>query len=97
MTDEIIIPKEEKPKVGKKFKDYYQDPEYRKKHREYILQKVECDLCHVMVMRANMGHHRATMKHKRKDAERKQSLPNEEQLKKAVELTLKILQENKTK
>ena len=49
-------------KIRKTFKDYYEDPEYRQKHLEYIGQKIDC-ACGAIVSRSNMGHHRHSKKH----------------------------------
>lgn len=48
----------------KKFKDYYQDPSYKKKHNDYMMQKIDCE-CGCKVMRANMTRHKQTEKHNR--------------------------------
>ncbi len=46
----------------KTFKDYYQDPEYKAKHKKYLLTKVPCLNCNCMVTRCNMSHHKKTPK-----------------------------------
>lgn len=46
----------------KTFKFYYDQPEYRERHKEYILTKVECG-CGTITARCNMSHHRKTKKH----------------------------------
>lgn len=48
--------------VEKKNKSTYDDPEFKKKHKEYILTKVECP-CGTTTARCNMSHHRKTKKH----------------------------------
>jgi hypothetical protein len=46
----------------KSFKEYYQDPEFRENHKKYIMTKVRCP-CGTWTARANMSHHRHTLKH----------------------------------
>lgn len=53
-------PKEYKKKI---FKDYYQDPIYRQKHLSYIMTKVACPGCNLVVMRCNMSKHRKSLRH----------------------------------
>ena len=48
----------------KTFKEYYQDPEFREKHRNYMATKVACD-CGAVTARNNMHRHKQTNKHKR--------------------------------
>jgi len=52
------------------FKSYYDNPEYRKKHKEYILTKVQCG-CGTITARCNMSHHRKTKKHQKWEQENK--------------------------
>lgn len=47
---------------GKKFKDYYQDPEYRKKHLETLKEKVTCE-CGEQVGKGYLKVHQKTDKH----------------------------------
>lgn len=49
-------------KKYKTFTDYYKDPEYKKKHKEYMSQKVECKYCKKIVTRSNMTNHLRTLK-----------------------------------
>lgn len=45
-------------KQHKKFKDYYQeDPEYRRRHLDKLMEKVECPKCGVSIGRCNMTRH----------------------------------------
>ena len=46
----------------KTFKDYYDDPKYRKKHLDYMKQKIQCE-CDVITRRCNMSKHRKTAAH----------------------------------
>ena len=47
-----------------KFKElYHSNPEYKKKHLDYVKKKVYCHECGVFVSRCNLGHHKATKKH----------------------------------
>jgi hypothetical protein len=62
---EDIIEKKDDMKVTRTFKDYYADPEYKKRHLAYVLEKVECNICNTMVARCNMSKHKNSMRHKR--------------------------------
>jgi hypothetical protein len=42
---------------------YHEDPEYRRKHLEYISEKITCE-CGITTTRGNLSHHRGTNKHK---------------------------------
>lgn len=73
--------------VHKTFNDYYSEPNYRRKHLDYVLTKVECKACKTMVARCNMTKHKKTMKHKRN-----QDLVDEKALKNGIdEVKLKEL------
>ncbi len=48
--------------LKKTFKDYYKNPEFKAKHKKYLLTKVACLNCHCMVSRCNMSHHKKTTK-----------------------------------
>jgi hypothetical protein len=50
--------------MGKTFKDYYQDEEYRKKHLEYMKTPILC-ACGCAVPRCQMTVHKKTDKHKK--------------------------------
>lgn len=50
-------------KRRKTFKDYYSDPEYKQRHKEYLMQKVQCE-CGCTYLRSNSSHHKQTQKHK---------------------------------
>lgn len=45
-------------------KTYYNDPAFRNKIKEYQNEKVKCK-CGVQVSRANLSHHKQTLKHKK--------------------------------
>lgn len=51
-------------KQKKRFVDYYQDEEFKKRHKEYLKTKVECE-CGAIVMRANLTRHKYTPKHQK--------------------------------
>jgi hypothetical protein len=51
---------ENKPKS---FKEYYQNPEFKKKHLEYIMSKVQCTDCGAMCSRCNLTKHKKSVKH----------------------------------
>jgi len=46
----------------KNFKEYYQDPEFRKKLLEYKNTRITCE-CGSETTKANMSHHKQTAKH----------------------------------
>ena len=50
-------------KKYKTFREYYADPEYRKKHLEYITQTVECPNCDLSCQRVAMARHRQSKRH----------------------------------
>jgi len=53
----------EKPKKEyKTFKQYYEDPEFKKRHREKAAEKIQCE-CGILVSRCNMSKHIKTDKH----------------------------------
>jgi hypothetical protein len=45
-----------------KFKELYQDPEFKQRHKNYILQKVPC-ICGASIARCNASHHKASVRH----------------------------------
>lgn len=49
---------------GKTFKDYYQDPEFRARHKAYMTTKIKCE-CGCLRTRNNMTRHKETEKHKK--------------------------------
>jgi len=54
---------EAKPKG---FKDYYQDPDFKKKHLEYIMTKVNCPECNHSYSRCNLAKHKQSKKHQKR-------------------------------
>ena len=54
--------KNKEKKQYKKFSEYYQDPEFKKKHKEYMAEHVEC-ACGAKTARNNMPRHQKTQKH----------------------------------
>ena len=48
----------------KTFKDYYQDPEFKKRHLAYIKEKVICE-CGTKISKHNKYRHLNSEKHKR--------------------------------
>lgn len=48
---------------SKTFKDYYQNADYKKKHLEYVMTKVECKDCGSMISRCNLTKHKKSVKH----------------------------------
>ena len=63
MTEEIADMSDKK--LTKTFKEYYEDPSYRARHKAYILAKVNCPACDVPVARCNMTKHKRTKKHEK--------------------------------
>jgi hypothetical protein len=51
---------EEKKKNIMKFKDYYQNNEFKEKHKAYMLSKVPCEICGYITARCNMTRHRSS-------------------------------------
>ena len=56
---------EENKKQSKQFKEYYSDPEFKKKHLKYIKEKVECS-CGKQISRSNMSTHVKTKLHQKR-------------------------------
>lgn len=52
----------EENKIKKSFKDYYKNEDYKKKHLEYIKEKITCD-CGCQVTRVGMCKHKRNEKH----------------------------------
>ena len=55
----------EEKKKYKKFRDYYADPEFKRKHLDYCMQQVECEACNRSYARSNMTKHIKSKKHQR--------------------------------
>ena len=55
------IPKDKK---YKSFKEYYTNPEFKKKHLEYINARVKCE-CGASIVRCGLARHKRTITHKR--------------------------------
>jgi len=55
----------DKKKTYKTFKEYYANPEFRKRHTEYINQTVHCDACNKPIKRFNIARHSRTQKHQK--------------------------------
>ncbi len=66
--EEIIevneVPVDDMPRT-KTFKEYYANPEYRRRHLDEIMAKVECPVCNSKVARCNMSKHSRTKKHQK--------------------------------
>lgn len=54
--------KNEAEKKTKTFKEYYTDPEFRKKHLEYVSARIECE-CGFETSRNNLSKHRQSHLH----------------------------------
>lgn len=59
MEEEIIQVEIKRPKT---FKEYYADPEYKKKHKAYCLENIECE-CGRLVSRVGMYRHKSSQIH----------------------------------
>src|SRR5437868_2387012 len=46
-----------------KFKEYYEDEEFRERHLAYLREKIECPVCKKMISRVNMARHIKTTYH----------------------------------
>ena len=67
----------------KTFKDYYQDPEFKKRHLAYIKEKIICE-CGTKISKHNKYRHLKSDKHKR--------IMNEKELKKKNKENNKAIQ-----
>ena len=86
---------DEKPKK-KTFKEYYQDPEFRKRHLEYMNQRSMCEACKILVSRSNSHAHKLTKKHIR-NSEAGSGSTDLDELKKIlvlVERRIKAIEQN---
>lgn len=54
---------EENIKKGKTFKEMCEDPEFKKRHYEYIKTYVDCPECGKSVQRCAMARHRKSRQH----------------------------------
>lgn len=54
-----------------KFKEYYADPEFKKKHNTYMLEKVDCE-CGFTTARCNMTKHKKGRNHKKRMMEKEE-------------------------
>ncbi len=50
-------------KQQKTFKEYYADPEYKRRHLARMQEKLECPTCNVSISRSNMSKHKKTKHH----------------------------------
>jgi hypothetical protein len=71
-------------------KNYYDDPEWKEKHLEYMKTKVQCK-CGSITARNNMHHHRRTAKHQKfiehiNDVEKLAKNLTTEQVKKLIKM-----------
>jgi hypothetical protein len=82
----------EKVKVRKKlFKEYYEDPEYKKRHLAYISEKVKCPVCNISIARCNMSKHKRTkkhMKHEQQEKTKDGDVDKDDMIRKALILAL---------
>jgi len=46
------------------FKTYYANPEFRKKHIAYMMERVPCPDCHFVTPRSNMTRHKRGRNHR---------------------------------
>ena len=62
INNDIEVNVEQAKKNKKTFKEYYADPEFKKKHLEKYRQKITCE-CGAIVGAYNMTKHKKTNKH----------------------------------
>ena len=73
-------------------KNYYDDPEFKKRHKEYMKEKIKCpDGCGSVTARYNMHHHRKSEKHIKFMEKRKQHNCEDECNKKLIKFIIKAL------
>jgi hypothetical protein len=58
MSDQV----QEKPQKSIYMTKYYSNPEFKKKHNEYMMQFITCE-CGCSIMRCNVTKHRKSQKH----------------------------------
>jgi hypothetical protein len=58
----IIQEEDKKQTKGKTFREYYADPEFKRKHLEYVNARTRCE-CGKMITRANISVHKKTPLH----------------------------------
>lgn len=80
--------------ITKSFKEYYADPAFRAKHLAYIQERVECPICEQKFARCYMSSHKKSKKHQKLEATKnKMKELDNAQVKEAVALAMKELQE----
>ena len=77
-------------KIKKSFKEYYNDPEYRKKHLAKVNEKIKCE-CGQDCSRGNLAAHKKTSRHNKSMLEKKGTISNTEELITNLENILFIL------
>ena len=79
--------------MSSKFMTYYNThPEYKDWHKNYVMQKIICEVCHVAMCRANMWKHKQSMKHKRNV-----ELQENDMIKKITHITKKDIEDMQEK
>jgi len=87
----------ENKKQKKTFKEYYDESqEFKKKHTEYVLTKVECKYCGSITARCNMPKHQRTNKciTAKTKKENEQKTEKQKELENALQVALKIIQQH---
>ena len=59
------------------FKTYYQNEDFRKRHNQYMKEKIPCEVCGINISRHNKTKHSKSVKHS-KALQQKQKLQEEE-------------------
>lgn len=83
--------------MGKIFKDYYADPEYRKRHLEKLKKEVTCG-CGKTMAQVNLKRHQKSKLHEKKLAEKEMTQNENEkdtikELNKKMSKLIKLLSE----
>ena len=81
-------------KKSKSFKDYYEDPEFKKKHQLYMSQKIPCKQCGQIVMRGGMTKHKKSNKcHEKVNTEEVYNNNQMSQMQQKIDKLLLIVQQ----
>ena len=84
----------EATKTRKSFKEYYADPIFRDKHKEYIKTKIPCPICNKLIARYNMSNHKKSKICKIINQTSKNN--DIERFKEAFEMAIQIMSEKNT-
>ncbi len=79
INDEPVVEKKQR----KKFKEYYADPEFKKRHLEYVNEKIECT-CGRSISRSNYSKHLKTPLHERRSKNKEQLFEEDDDVKELI-------------